>query len=397
MHSHADRITAVYRLHVPPAQAAERAEALALEQSVELPNAAVHAQRIRDQVVARVVRVDAEEPGSGERAATSLATLALAAETVGEDAGQLLNMLMGNSSLLDDVLLVDVDLPPALAQRFGGPNGGIARLRELTGRKSGPLTCSALKPIGSTPGELAALCTAFAAAGIDVVKDDHGWAEQDVAPFEARVRACQPVLAASGSCYAPSLSGDFDRMRRQVDFARRHGVRAVLMAPMVAGVANFHALTRHAPDLLFIAHPALAGHGVFAPPVLLGTLFRLFGADATIFPNSGGRFSYSAQTCAGIATSARRPWHGLAPAMPVPAGGMTVERVPEIVRAFGADAMLLIGGSLLAAGERLRERCREFVDAVHAAPVHARVDDAATAGRAGAPQDALHAVPGVRP
>jgi len=39
--------------------------------------------------------------------------------------------------------------------------------------------------------------------------------------------------------------------------------------------------------------------------------------------------------------------------LPVPAGGMSVERAAEIVRAYGNDAMLLVGGSLLAAGDGL--------------------------------------------
>jgi len=100
---------------------------------------------------------------------------------------------------------------------------------------------------------------------------------------------------------------------------------------------------------------------------LLGRLFRLFGADAVIFPNHGGRFSYPATVCQGIAHNSRAPWHGLRPALPVPAGGMSVERVPEIKREYGADTMLLIGGSLLMARERLGERCRDFVDSVAAA------------------------------
>lgn len=117
-----------------------------------------------------------------------------------------------------------------------------------------------------------------------------------------------------------------------------------------------------------LAHPALAGLGRMAPPLLCGRLFRLFGADATIYPlYAGGRFGYSASTCAAIASAARDPWAGLAPALPVPAGGMSVERVPEVARAVGPDAMLLIGGSLLAAGAGLEARCRAFVTAVHAA------------------------------
>jgi ribulose-bisphosphate carboxylase large chain len=43
---------------------------------------------------------------------------------------------------------------------------------------------------------------------------------------------------------------------------------------------------------------------------------------------------------------------------------MTVERVPEMISGYGHDVMLLIGGGLLAAKERLLERSREFVAAV---------------------------------
>ncbi|HEX5129903.1 MAG TPA: ribulose 1,5-bisphosphate carboxylase, partial [Usitatibacter sp.] len=86
--------------------------------------------------------------------------------------------------------------------------------------------------------------------------------------------------------------------------------------------------------------------------------------DATIFPNHGGRFGYSRATCAGIAAAARDPWHGLRPTLPVPAGGMTLERVAEMRTIYGNDTMLLIGGGLLTAGDRLPERAREFVQAV---------------------------------
>ena len=64
-----------------------------------------------------------------------------------------------------------------------------------------------------------------------------------------------------------------------------------------------------------------------------------------------------------IADALRGPLHGMPAALPVPAGGMTVARVPELVRCYGRDAMLLIGGSLLASDD-VAARTRAFADAV---------------------------------
>jgi ribulose-bisphosphate carboxylase large chain len=50
--------------------------------------------------------------------------------------------------------------------------------------------------------------------------------------------------------------------------------------------------------------------------------------------------------------------------VPVPAGGMTTERVGEMLDFYGPDVMLLIGGALLEAGGRLREATEAFVDEV---------------------------------
>jgi ribulose-bisphosphate carboxylase large chain len=362
-------IHATYRLHVPASQAGQRAQTLALEQSIEMPAEAVRDARVLREVVARVERIEPQADG------TSLAHLALSAESVGDDAGQLMNMLFGNSSLHSDVEVADIALPVALASAFGGPNHGIAGVRARVGAVARPLTCTALKPIGSTPAALAEMTRTFAQAGIDLIKDDHGWANQASAPFEARVTACQRAMDETNaarrdggrSLYLPSLYGHHGQMQRQIDLARAQGVTSFLIAPMNCGVATFNALAREHRDCVFMAHPALAGAGKLAPPLLLGTLFRLFGADATIFPNHGGRFAYSRETCHAIAQSARAAWDGIRPALPVPAGGMSVERVPEIVRQYGADTVLLIGGSLLIAREQLAARSRAFVEAVAAA------------------------------
>jgi ribulose-bisphosphate carboxylase large chain len=51
-------------------------------------------------------------------------------------------------------------------------------------------------------------------------------------------------------------------------------------------------------------------------------------------------------------------------ALPVPAGGMTLERTAEILDFYGEDTMLLIGGSLLMARDRITAETERFTRAV---------------------------------
>jgi ribulose-bisphosphate carboxylase large chain len=223
-----------------------------------------------------------------------------------------------------------------------------------------------LKPQGLAPDELGALAARLAAGGIDFIKDDHGLADQIYSPFADRVRAVASAVremnAKTGhrTLYAPNVSGSFDQAADQIALAEAEGGEAVLVEPMLIGVSNFHRLTRLFPNVAFIAHPAMAGAARIAPPFLLGTLFRLFGADVTIYPNYGGRFSYSPETCRAIAQAARRPWGDIKPCFPCPAGGMTLQRVDELLDFYGADTMFLIGGSLLAARERITDEAAAF-------------------------------------
>jgi ribulose-bisphosphate carboxylase large chain len=51
--------------------------------------------------------------------------------------------------------------------------------------------------------------------------------------------------------------------------------------------------------------------------------------------------------------------------VPVPAGGMTTDRVREMLDFYGTEVMLLIGGALLEARENLSAATSAFVAEVH--------------------------------
>ena len=354
------RLTATYHVRSDARAIEARAQAIAVEQSVEMPLSAIEDQEILDEIVGRVEDISALSLG------LYAVRIALSRATVGDDPGQLINMLFGNTSLQEDVVLHDAELPPEMVTRHGGPNLGLAGLRARAGAGNRALTCSALKPQGLAPDRLAQLAARFARGGIDYVKDDHGLADQAYSPLAGRCEAVATALRAveretgRRTRYVPSLTGDLDALRTQITAAKNTGIDTVMVQPMIMGLSNFARLVAENRELAFFAHPTLAGTRM-SPPLLFGKLFRMLGADALVFPNHGGRFGYSPDLCGELARTALSDWHGLKPAVPVPAGGMTIDRIGEMLDFYGSDVMLLIGGALLEARERLTEATAAFV------------------------------------
>jgi ribulose-bisphosphate carboxylase large chain len=358
------RFTVTYHVRSTAADIEARAQGIAVEQSVEMPLAAIDDAAVLSNIVGTVEGID--DLGDGVFAVR----IGLATATVGHDAGQFLNMVFGNTSLHDDVVLKDIVVPETLVQAFGGPRHGIEALRfrlKLHGRA---MTGSALKPQGLPTEGLAMLAEHLARGGLDFIKDDHGLADQHYSRFAERVRACAEGVArgvrSTGhpTRYVPSLTGNLDALRAQAGLAREAGLDCVMLAPMISGFSAMQALVREFPDMAFFAHPSLGGAARMAPELLIGSLFRLMGADAVIFPSFGGRFGYSRDTCRQLAENARRTDDGMKGALPVPAGGMTLERTREILDFYGEDTMLLIGGNLLMARDRITKETERFTRAV---------------------------------
>ena len=359
-------IIAVYRYSADSKTAEARARDIAIEQSVEMPVAAISDRYVLDEVLGEVVGV--HDLGSGRYEAR----IALSSATVGSDAGQLLNVLFGNTSLHDDVILHDAEFPPSIARAFGGPKLGIAGWRRRVSPRGRPITLTNLKPQGLAPADLARLAGDLAAGGVDLIKDDHGLADQAYSPFAERApRIADAVCAASrrtgvATRYLPHVTGSLDGLRTKMEIVRRSRLDGVLALPMVIGFPTFQVLRAENPDIAFIAHPAMAGATRIAPALLMGRLFRLIGADATVFPNYGGRFGVAREECLRLALFAREPWLSLPPALPIPSGGMTVERVNELARVYGVDVGMFLGGSLLASATDMTRAAAAFVAAVDA-------------------------------
>ncbi len=365
------RFEVEYLLAGKEKEAYERALDICLEQTVEFPNALVPNGLIREHVLGRIEDF-APAPGGG-----FLARISYALEIAGQEFTQFLNVIFGNISIKPGIRVERLDLPEELLKSFKGPRFGRAGLRERLGVKERPLLCTALKPLGLSAEGLADLAYRFALGGIDLIKDDHGLADQGFAGFNERVGRCVDAVERANretggrSVYVPNITAGFGEIMARAVLARGLGAGAVMIAP---GLTGWDAVRHLAGDdqiaLPVFSHPAFLGTFVVHPDsgvshrVLFGQMARLAGADAAIYPSFGGRFSFSAEECRKIVEGTGMPMGGLKPIFPCPGGGMTLERVPELMKFYGKDVIFLIGGGLFTHGTDLTATCRKFREMV---------------------------------
>jgi ribulose-bisphosphate carboxylase large chain len=326
---------------------------IGIEQTVEIPEDCIpetHWKMKIIGVVERIVSVD-------EMRKKYLVTISYPSDITSYSVTQFLNTLFGNISLKNNIRIDDVRLSQSMMKIFPGPRYGIDGIRALLGVQGRPLTCTALKPVGLSSGDLARMAYQFALGGADLIKDDHGITNQPYSPFEERIARVQDAIDEANTktgkitIYCPMLNDEPEELKRQIDICVKRNVRGALAAPFLIGAGAFVSLRKNA-DLVLLAHPALAGtffhskdHGA-TPAFLLGVFFRLIGADVSIFPNAGGRFTFTQEECDNLCMALRIPKENIKSSFPSPAGGMRIERVAEMIRHYGNNTVLLIGGNI---------------------------------------------------
>lgn len=364
------RFTATYRITADTYEdAKERAFGIALEQTVECPYELVENSWIGDHIVGRVEDLKHAEPGA------YYATISYNPDAVDGEFSELLNMLFGNASLYPGVKLMSFELSDGMYAGFQGPKFGRSGLRDLCGVEKGPILMSAVKPLGTSAKELAAMVSALALGGCPIIKDDHSLYNQAYAPFVERVKACADAVREANvktgghSIYIANSTGDGLTFLERAYQAQELGADGIMAAPGLIGFPILRQLAE-ADDfrLPIFIHPCFSGTVVMhkdsgvSPFCYYGQLGRLAGADGIIFTSFGGRFTHSEDDCRRIADSTGSDMATLKSAFPIPSGGMKWELFPRMYRVYGSDAIFLVGGALQTQGPDLCENTKFFME-----------------------------------
>lgn len=359
------RFTVTYRIAAEEKTALDMAKNICVEQTVEFPAAHIECDVIQEHIIGRI-----EEfvPDHG----AYLAHISYSNQCATEEFSQFFNVVFGNSSLIPGITVMHIGLSEEQKKLFSGPKYGVKGMREKLGVEKRALGFTALKPMGLPTEALADEAYRCALGGVDMIKDDHGLMNQTFSQYKERVKAvCQAVKwgneeRGGHAIYVPNLSGSTVEIMDRIRYAEECGAGGIMLAPGLVGYDMMQYAAAHT-DLPVIAHPAMAGclldkgSGGFDCSCILGQLPRICGADFTVFPNFGGRFSLSQEQCRSIAARCGEVCGNMPAIFPCPAGGMTFDKL-DIMKAFyGADVALLMGGGLFTVTPDLVSNCETYV------------------------------------
>ena len=186
--------------------------------------------------------------------------------------------------------LLDLDLPEAFSSAYPGPAFGIAGTRRLSGKQTGPLIGTIIKPsVGLTASETAEQVQMLVDGGIDFIKDDELQADGSYCPFNERVEKVMQVInnAAERSgkkvMVAFNITGDLDQMKRRHDFVLAHQGTCVMVCVNSVGLTGMTSLRKHSTLPI---HAHRAGWGYLNRSPALGwefkawqKIWRLAGVD----------------------------------------------------------------------------------------------------------------------
>ncbi len=274
------------------------------------------------------------------------------------DLGMLQTVCFGKVSMMSNLRWLDVAVPSSVAKHFQGPAHGQSGIRKRCGVPEGQaLLMSIFKPcVGVPPEGLASLLREQAQAGTHLVKDDEVLADADLSTALKRVSLCIDALNQAEKdfghrpLYAVNLNAPAHELLDRADALLDAGVECFLFNYLAYGLPLLNSLRLRVKGRAFLmGHPALGGAFYqnastgMSPALVFGTLPRLAGADAVLFPSPYGTVALDKADALAVQEALNTPYLGVEPAFGVPSAGIQASMVPQILRDFGTNVIINAG------------------------------------------------------
>jgi len=292
------------------------------------------------------------------------------------NACQLLSGIAGNifgMKGVKNLRLIDATLPKDYIKYFKGPQYGMQGIRKMMKVKKRPLTGAVVKPkIGFSAAEHAKIGYETWLGGFDFVKDDENLTSLKFNRFNERVKIMTKLrekaereTGEEKSAFF-NITADTDEMKKRAKFVADHGWNYVMIDVVVTGTAAVQTLRDYCGDLGLAIHAHRAMHASFTRNAkhgmsmqFLAKMMRMIGVNQIHSGTGVGKLVGSKEELTSIADVLRekkvkprkhmlleQDWGNMKTAFPASSGGLHPGLVPEVMKIYGNELVLLISGGI---------------------------------------------------
>jgi len=306
---------------------------------------------------------------------------------------QILSSVAGNifgMKVVNNLRLDDMHLSKEIVKSFRGPKFGIAGVRKLLKVKNRPLLGTIVKPkLGLRTEDHAKVAYDAWSGGCDIVKDDENLSNQKFNQFEKRLTQTLKMRdraereTGERKVYMINVTAETNEMIRRARLVKKHGGEYAMVDIITSGFSSLQTLRNADIGLVLHGHRAMHAaltrnkrHGISM--LVIAKLIRLIGLDqlhtGTIIGKlEGGKEiididqELRSKRIKEHHDVLQQDWFGLKPVFPVCSGGLHPGHVPKLVKFFGKDIIIQMGGGIH--GNKLGSRlgavsARQAIDAV---------------------------------
>ncbi len=289
-----------------------------------------------------------------------ITSIAIPFDNIGPEIPMLLTTIIGNTSVMGRIKLLDIEFPKRYLKNFSGPKFGIEGIRKLLGIKERPLLNNMIKPCtGFEPEVGAKFFYKAAVGGVDIIKDDELLSET---PYNNRLKRIKLYMEKEKQAYSVkgektlycvNITGKAGSLKKRAMDAIDAGANALMINYLTQGLSSFRAIAEDKDiNVPLLAHLDFSGvlyanpWGGLSSHLVLGKLARIVGADMLIYPIDSGKYRLLDVKYRQIAHDLLMDYGHIKKTFPIPSGGLVVSKVPKIVDDLGYDCVLSAGGGI---------------------------------------------------
>jgi ribulose-bisphosphate carboxylase large chain len=259
---------------------------------------------------------------------------------------------------LENLRLVDIELPEVLLDSFKGPKFGIRGIRELLRVSERPLVGTIIKPkLGLKTDDHAKVAYEAWKGGCDVVKDDENLSSQNFNLFEERIIKTLEVKdraeeeTGERKIYMANITSETNKMLERAEFVQEHGGNYIMVDILTCGFSALQTLRDQNFKLVIHAHRA--GHAAFTKKPKHGIAMRtiakvarIIGVDQLHVGTVVGKMSETKEEVLDNIDALKSIMKGFRKVMPVASGGLHPSLIPALMDTFGRDFIIQAGGGI---------------------------------------------------